>query len=291
MSRKSLVGPALIVLVVAAGLSIWLLNRPDPIPTEPPASAPALDSCWAVDIAATQGTMPWPGRPVACTAPHTAEVYHVGQVDKKLISDARGAKGSQATIANSLMYAQARRACGLLASTYLGGNWHQGQVTVLANWIAPAKDGFFGCALAQTADPAGAKLVSRTSAMKSALTGGTGPLAINCVTRGADGTMRYSSCDQPHDGELMGLYTVIPQDAPFDAAKLKTAVTDGCGQAATQYLGLPAGSLRHDLSVGYVGPTTASTWLGSDQTFACYGLARATVRGSLHGLGTRPLPH
>jgi hypothetical protein len=56
------------------------------------------------------------------------------------------------------------------------------------------------------------------------------------------------------------------------------------------YLGLPAGADRPDLSAGYVGPTTAQTWLGSDQTFACYAVATDRLRGTIRSLGTRPLP-
>ncbi len=67
-------------------------------------------------------------------------------------------------------------------------------------------------------------------------------------------------------------------------------MTKGCGQVALTYLGLPADATRPDLKVGYVGPTSAETWLGSDQTFGCYASTDAALRGTIRNLGTRPLP-
>ena len=67
-------------------------------------------------------------------------------------------------------------------------------------------------------------------------------------------------------------------------------MTRGCGQVALTYLGLPSTATRPDLKIGYVGPTTAETWLGSDQTFACYASADTPLRGTVRNLGTRPLP-
>ena len=278
---------AVAVLGLAAAGLVWWINRGTPIPTTPPASAPKVGACWAVSPAAAKGAMPWPGSPVPCTAAHTAEVYHVGQVDHDLISRARAAKGDDAKVAQNLMYAEVRRACGGFASVYLGGDWHRDQVTLLANWIAPARDGFFGCALVQVTGPGGAQYVTRTGSFKGA--GDTGPLAIECVARTGD-TVRFASCTDVHSGEFVGAYRITPDNAPFDARAAASAATKGCGQVALTYLGLPSAATRADLKVGYVGPTTAETWLGSDQTFGCYASADAPLRGTVRNLGTRPLP-
>ena len=176
---------------------------------------------------------------------------------------------------------------GSFASVYLGADWHQVQVALLANWVKPARDGFFGCALAQVNDPGGTRYVGRTKSLKGA--GDAVPLAVACVTRTGD-ALRYASCEGEHTGEFVGSYTITPADAPFDAKVVASAVTKGCGQAALSYLGLPAEATRPDLHVGYVGPTTAETWLGSDQTFGCYASADGTLRGTVRNLGTRPLP-
>jgi Septum formation len=283
--RRRLAAVAVLGLAVA-GL-VWWINRGTPIPTRPPASAPKVGACWAVTPSAAKGTLPWPGSPVPCGAAHTAEVYHVGQVDHDLINRARDAKGDEAKVAQNLMYAEVRRACGGFASVYLGGDWHRDQVTLVANWIAPARDGFFGCALAQVTGPGGAVYVTRTGSLKGA--GDAGPLAIDCVARTGD-TVRFASCTDVHSGEFVGAYRITPDNAPFDAKAVASAATKGCGQVALTYLGLPSDTTRPDLKIGYVGPTSAETWLGSDQTFDCYASADAPLRGTVRNLGTRPLP-
>ena len=275
------------VLGLAAAGLVWWINRGTPIPSKPPANAPKVGACWAVTPAAAKGTLPWPGSPVPCASAHTAEVYHVGQVDHDLISRARAAKGDDAKVAQNLMYAEVRRACGGFASVYLGGDWHRDQVTLLANWITPARDGFFGCALVQVTGPGGTEYVTRTSSLKGV--GDGGPLAVGCVARTGD-TVRYASCTDEHSGEFVGAYRITPDNAPFDARALASAVTRGCGQVALTYLGLPSTATRPDLKIGYVGPTTAETWLGSDQTFACYASADTPLHGTVRNLGTRPLP-
>jgi hypothetical protein len=283
--RVRLVALGLIAVAVAAG--VWWINRSEPIPTKPPATAPKVGACWAVQPSAAGHALPWPGSAVPCTSAHTAEVYHVGQVDHDLINRARAAKGDDAKLATNFMYAEVRRACGGFASTYLGTNWHRDQVTLLANWIEPARNGFFGCALVQVTGPGGNTYVTRTGSLKG--TGDGGPLAIGCVTRTGD-AVRYASCEEAHTGEYVGAYTITPANAPFTATAVAAAVTKGCGKVALDYLGLPDTATRPDLKVGYVGPTTAETWLGSDQTFGCYASADAPLRGTVRNLGTHPLP-
>jgi hypothetical protein len=285
MSRRALgLIAAIVVVLLAVGGLEWWLNRPDPVPDATPAAAPAVGSCWQVEPAAARGTFPWPGSAAPCTAGHTAEVYHVGQVDHDLIVRARKG-GTDGKVANNLMLAEVRRACGGFASTYLGGDWHKARVTVLADWVSPQRDGFFGCALAQTLDAAGTRFATRTASLKSAV----GQLAAACVAREAGGSA-YTPCDQKHDGEFVGTYTITPANAPFDAASVKDTASRGCGEVVRGYLGLVSSANRTDLSVGYVGPTTAQTWLGSDQTFACYALSSVPLRGSIRSLGARPLP-
>ena len=254
-----------------------------------PMTAPALGSCWQVEPAAAAKAFPWSGA-ASCAGPHTAEVYYVGQADHDLVRRSRG-DGDNATIAANLMLAEVRRACGGFASAYLGASWHQTRVTILADWIAaPAeagetaaqRDGFFGCALAETTDAAGTRFASRSASLKAGAT----ELAATCTLDSA-----YTPCDQPHNAEFVGTYTLTPQGAAFDATAVKNTVSRGCGDVVRTYLGLPAEAQRPDLSAGYVGPTSAETWLGSDQTFACYAVAGDRLRGTIRSLGTRPLPH
>jgi hypothetical protein len=274
-----------VALVAAAG-AYWLTRPAAGDAGAPPKGAPKPGSCWSVGEAAARGTFPWPGAAVACTGPHTTEVFHVGRVDPNL-------GGDDAKLRQNLMYAQARRACTVLASAFLGGDWHGARVTVLADWVAPARQGHFGCAVAESADPAGTRFVTRTASLRDALTHDS-DLAIACVGRGgADSALQYAGCGAPHDGEFVGTYTITPPGAPFDESAVRQAADHGCTSAALTFLGLPADGNRADLRAGYVGPVTAADWLGSDQTFACYTLATGgrTIRGSVKGLGLGDLGH
>jgi hypothetical protein len=286
--RKPLIGLTVFVVLAAlvAGVVYWL-TRPDEVSAERPEGAPAAGSCWNVNEKVAETAFPWPGAPVDCAVPHTAEVFFVGQVDRQLAAKAARANGDEAKLQQNLMYAQARRGCTSLASAYLGGDWHTTRVQVVADWIKPASAGFFGCALVQAAAPASKRFVGRTASLRGA--GKGGGLDIGCVARDGGGEMTYVPCEEPHEGEFVGTYRITPPDAPFDVEKVRATATSGCTQAATAYLG---GS-RGDLRSGYVGPTTASDWLGSDQTYACYALTTgaAKLRGSLKGVGTGPLPH
>jgi hypothetical protein len=86
----------------------------------------------------------------------------------------------------------------------------------------------------------------------------------------------------------VGTYTITPPEAPFDAAKVRDAASTGCGLLVTRYVGAD----RSDLRAGYVGPSTAGDWLGSDQTYACYAIPTGTepLTRTIKALGSGPLP-
>jgi hypothetical protein len=285
--RKRLIGLAVVVVLAAlvAGGAYWL-TRPEKVSAKPPADTPAVGSCWNVDEKGAANAFPWPGKPVDCTARHTAEVFLVGQVDRELTARAASAKGDDAKLQQNLMYAQARSGCLLVASKYLGGDWHAGRVQIVADWIKPARSGYFGCAVVEAAAPASKRFVARTTSLRDGLK--ADGLGIACVARDGAGEMAYTPCEQSHDGEFTGTYTITPPDAPFDAEKVRAAATSGCGELATRYVG----GARTDLRSAYVGPTSASDWLGSDQTYTCYTLATAAakLRGSVKGIAAGPLP-
>jgi hypothetical protein len=294
MSRRSRAIGVFAIAAVLIAVAAYLFSRPSDPAREAgrkPPVLPSAGSCWSVDEATAQTAFPWPGRPVDCAGEHTVELFHVNQVDPKMVRKAAAATGDEAKIQENLMYATARRTCVLLASAYLGGGWRAGRVRLIADWVQPQRSGYFGCAVAETADPAGSRFVRRTGTLRDALKAAeAAPLAIGCVTNDG-GALAYAPCDQPHDGEFVGTYTVTPAEAPFDEAAVRNAANRGCNQAGLTYLGLGAGATRSDLRVGYVGPTTASDWLGSDQTFACFVLStQGRLRGSVKGLATGPLP-
>ena len=71
-------------------------------------------------------------------------------------------------ITQNLVYAQARRACVVEGTAFLGGNWHESKVQILASWITPATDGFFGCAVAPVTGPAGNEFATREGSLAKA---------------------------------------------------------------------------------------------------------------------------
>jgi hypothetical protein len=294
--RRALPTMIAVVILAVAGTAIWLATRSSPVPTTPPKTAPVAGTCWTVTDAQLSDLLPWRGTPVACTTPHTAEIVAVGQVDRKLVQTAQRATGRDATINSFLMTTGARAACIDKTGSYVGGAWRGAQLSVYPDFIAPAKDGFFACVVAQVADPGGERAVTRTASLAGALSGGAADaLGIDCVGAAAGGTaaagsLSFVPCGHSHTSEFVGLYTLTPANAPYNGPAVQKAVTGGCQRLVDSFLGIGAGQQRSDLRVSEVGPDSANTWAGSDQTFACYATAATAWTGSIKGIGTRPLP-
>ncbi len=271
-----------VVLALTGGSAYWLLRDTSrKIPHTPPAAAPRVGSCWTVDVAGAKAAFPWAGGPVDCAGAHTVEVFHVGQAGEDLLHRLDQAEGGQVKIVENLLYAQARRACVVEGTAFLGGNWHESKVQILASWIAPADDGFFGCAAAVVTGPVADEFVGREGSLAKA-----GPaLPIECIA-----ALKYVDCTVPHDGEYTGSYSIAPMDAPYDDTAVRNASAKGCAGVGLRYLGLAETADRADLSAAAVGPKTASDWLGSDQTFACYLMSSRRLKASVAKLGTGPLP-
>ncbi|MGI5246558.1 septum formation family protein [Dactylosporangium sp. CA-139066] len=287
MKRVAIV---LAVLALIGGGVYWMYERGQgrDIPSTPPAGAPAEGTCYQVDAAGAKAALPWDGRPVDCAGAHTVELFHVGQVGKDLLHRLDDAKGEDVKIAQALLYAQARRACLVTGPIFLGGGWHEAKVQIIASWIKPATDGFFGCAVAEVTGPTGDRFAQHTGSLKGALGAGS-PLAIACVKKDGE-QLRYAGCGESHDGEYTGVYIITPPEAPFDEAAVQSATAKGCTSVGLRYLGLPEDGGRDDLSAGSVGPKTSADWLGSDQAFACYLMSPKPLKASVKGLGKGPLP-
>ena len=150
-------------------------------------------------------------------------MFHVGQAGEDLLHRLDEAEGDNVKIAQNLLYAQARRACVVEGTAFLGGNWHESKVQILASWITPATDGFFGCAVAPVTGPAGDELrPARASLAKAGPT-----LPIGCIA-----SLKYVDCAVPHDGEYSGSYSIAPMDAPFDETAVRNASAKGCTTSA-----------------------------------------------------------
>jgi hypothetical protein len=279
-----------VVLALLGGGVYWMYERGQgrDIPSAPPAAAPKTGSCWKIDAAGARAAFPWPGQAVDCAGPHTVEVFHVGQAGKDLLHRFDDAKGDDVKLAQNLLYAQARRDCLVQGAFFLGGGWHEARLQIVAAWIAPAADGFYGCGLAEVTGPTADQFAMHQGTLQGALAQDS-PLAIACVSKDGD-SLRYVGCSDAHDGEYAGVYTITPPEAPFDEAAVRSATSKGCTAVGLKYLGLPADGARADLSPGSVGPKTASEWLGSDQAFTCYLMSAKPLKASVRGLGQAPLP-
>ncbi|MFG2038990.1 septum formation family protein [Dactylosporangium sp. NPDC048998] len=283
---------ALIVVVVAllGGGVYWMYERGQgrDIPSSPPAGAPKAGTCYKVDADGVKAALPWVGDPVDCAGAHTVELFYVGQVGKDLLHRLDDAKGDDVKITQALLYAQARRACLVQGPLFLAGGWHEARVQIVASWVKPATDGFFGCGVAEVTGPTGDQFAAHEGTLKGALAQDS-PLAIACVQRSGD-LLRYVGCSETHDGEYSGVYTITPPEAPFDEAAVKSATAKGCTTVGLKYLGLPENGSREDLAPGSAGPKTASDWLGSDQAFACYLMSPKPLKATVRGIGSAPLP-
>lgn len=280
--------PAAVAVAILAGIGLWfwLAGGHVSIPTAFPSAAPAVGTCW---------NTPEPGgTAIPCDQAHKMEIYYRGQADRKLLIAYQGSNRQDSQAAAVLMQAEARTGCTGNAAAYLGGSWRSAQLTLLPSFLAPEKNGFYVCGAAQTATPTGADLIARTGSLRGVLSGPEAKaLVIDCYEDdGAWASAVFRSCAKNHDGEYVGDYTVTPLGAPFNGPELAKIIPAGCQSVLDRFLGLPDGApTRPDVQVNFVGPTTADNWVGSDQTYACYAGLGKDVRGSIKGLGTRPLPH
>lgn len=287
MTRRAAL-PAAIALVILAVVSavFWWFNRSVSVPTTAPSTTPAVGSCWNLDVSTATGQAPWGGKPVDCASPHTVEVFFAGQVDQALVRNQKKSSGQQKQVNTLVMAGEARAGCTVKGQNFLGDSPRGARVAVLPDFVRPADDGFYVCAMAQSTGPNNQSFVTRTTSIK----GAAKALGIECVASAASGGLAYVPCTQPHSSEYAGTYTVTPLGAPYDGKQLQAAVPSGCAQVVKAFMGLKSDANRTDVTSAYVGPTSSSSWLGSDQSFACYAHTANDISASVQGLGARPLP-
>jgi len=286
---KRYVGPLVVGVAALAGVVILFVvtrtAKENQAPASAPTGVPAAGTCYAADDATRAKHLPWPVAPVDCAAAHTVEIAYAGPADRAIVGQANGGDEQARTGARVAMTVEAGRTCAAKASEYLGGKpWRTARVSLGVVWVDPTSAGFFTCILTERAAVLDAKPVTRTGSVK-----GT-PLPAGCVT---GETLAYAPCDQPHDGEFVGVYTVANPNWP-GPDKAKEFATKGCQLAAAGFLGIPSDAKRDDLTLTYDGPTTQASWIGGDPSFACYATVppgTPKLRGSLRGITTAPLPH
>jgi len=223
---------------------------------------------------------------IECDRPHTFEVYHRGQftgADAELDS-AQAASDSVQVLAT----------CVRAAREFLGGDHTEARVTL--DIIVPTERGWragerwYACVMAETTGSEG-RTVDRTGHLRDGLRGDQ-PMRIACVdvTATADvvKSVDYIRCDYLHAGEFVGA------DPVPDASDPKTVARDACTRRAASYLGLAPTQLpaRTDLTVFWTLPGEQG-WSVGDHSVACYLAEKGyqpVIRGSVKGIGARPLP-
>lgn len=170
----------------------------------------------------------------------------------------------------------AERRCQELADAFLGGSWRASRVVYALLSATDRMRGGLFCALAETSDTAGTTTGS-TASLKDGMRDGR--LAVTCLVTDLEDedTLQYGRCDESHAAEVAG---VLPAGADPET---------GCTAVAAGYVGLTEDALaqRGDLRV---------RWFADDRGLCLLAEAEDpagrhdTLRASVEGLGTAPLP-
>jgi len=224
-------------------------------------------------------------RPVACTEPHTAETFHVGQLPAEV--------GAQPTFGDRDYWA-AFDVCETQSRTFLGGDWHTARLylTVFVpstpQWQAGAR--WFACQLIETENVVLTTAVRRTASLQNVLTGAAAPAHRCTDVRGLTERswldMEPVDCAQPHDAEYAGAFKVPGLTAP--TGRNRETTFDGCWNVVARYLGGTVDGMR----LGYIpwGLNDAD-WKRGDRWVRCFAWSsEKKMRGSVKGLGDRTPP-
>jgi len=290
------VGMAAALLVSACSTSAGdgrLLNS-WPVLSEAKIPEPKVGDCATFTATFTSRVEAGGFTPVGCDTSHQAEVVYVGHFT--------GPDAERATVPpnGSIAHKTAFGECMTAAREYLGDDWKAGQVDLVytppksAHWAAGAR--YFRCDLVEVKGEGGA-VVARSESLKDGLRGAR-PLATLCVDHKLDGTRITDtlpvSCDQPHDAELAGVFRAADVPFPEDVEARRRAMGTGCSDVLAKYLGITveAYNRRTDLSWLFWSPTR-DEWAAGNRYARCYVVAvkdGTKIRGTVKGLGDRPLP-
>ncbi|MFG2043449.1 septum formation family protein [Dactylosporangium sp. NPDC048998] len=172
-----------------------------------------------------------------------------------------------------LTAAGAEERCRQEAESFLGGPWEQSRTVYALLRNSDPMRGQLLCALAETSST-DERTVGRVDSMEGGMRGDR-PLAITCLVSDEDERFLYGDCTQSHAAEFVG---VVSPGGDTDIA---------CEEAAAKYVGLPDLQQRADLRVSWV----------SRENELCLVTEvpdpsgrHDTLRASIKGLGTGPLP-
>jgi hypothetical protein len=281
-------------VVIAAGTVLFLAGCGKPVGTDgdltnawpamPKAvtPVPVAGTCYPNEYNET-----WYGdfsSAVSCvTGSHQTETVYVGTFT--------GADADRS--APPLGGSPARRAaydrCQAAATDYLGGPWQDARIDlglVLPDdkaWAGGAR--WYRCDVVKYKD-------SDSTAVDTAGSARNGlrdprPLAVTCLVIASDSKglitdVKDATCDQPHNGEYMGLYTAPVGPYPTDETARHKLASSGCEGVLSRFLGY-GGSTPYSNYVGWwPGGFTEDQWNLGDRTEHCFAVA---VRGgSVNGV-------
>lgn len=165
----------------------------------------------------------------------------------------------------------AEERCRQEAEAFLGGPWEESRTVYALLRDSDRMRGRLLCALAETSGTE-QRLVGSVRSMKDGMRGDR-PLAITCLISDEEDRFLFGDCAESHAAEFVG---VVPSGG--DAA---------CLEAAARYLGLSDFQQRADLRVTRL---TRENELCIVTEVPDPSGRHDTLRASLKGLGTGPLP-
>jgi hypothetical protein len=226
--------------------------------------------------------------PVSCTDDHLVEVFFVGELTSTSATTPPKA-GSSAMV-------QAYNLCQKPAASYLGADWHNGQLELAV--MKPDTDGWkggarwFACAVGVTEYLDEPTLTSTTTPLHHILTKAN-PIKVSCInwTNGSSSfsNEKVGSCSKPHSAELAGLYKMPGTSYPT-TKQWSNVGGDGCQSVVAHYLGFSNGVDRNP-TVGWAWVyNTKTEWAAGNHTVRCYASAFThdhKFTGSVKGIGSR----
>ncbi len=258
----------------------------------PTVPKPAVGECWTSKADADKIAVGPELVEVECSTPHSSETVHVGEFSGNLAQKSTVPSGADLT--------DAFGACQSAANTFLGGDWHDGKLTLRVlppsekQWAGEAR--YYRCDLVEVSDDT--QTVSpRTASLKDTLSGSR-PIEIGCVkveTDSGGGIEDFvpTKCDTLHNGEYAGtFYSPDARPYPSDAAARRALLQPGCKTLVARLLGLTEAQFDENKQITFAWSTASPTrWSYGDRTARCYLLLEGTlsVSRSLRGNGNAPI--
>jgi Septum formation len=291
--RVALVGTALAVLAAGCAKSTGTDNdltnawpafdkAVTPTPKVGACYTQQLDTTWFLDDFSDA---------VDCSASHQTETVFVGAFTGT--EAGRSSPPLAGTPARSDAYGQCMKA----ANDYLGDDWHNAMVVL--GLVLPGDKAWTGGARWYRCDVVAyddfsLETVHGVGSVKGGLRGSR-PLAITCLTLTSDSGRRITGekdtpCDQPHNAELAGLYTIPPRDWTNRETAGKLA-SDGCEGVAAHFLGFPGNRPVSNYTGWWATTVGEDQWKLGDRTALCFvvaidgdSLSAPKVVGSMKGI-------